>query len=170
MQQPCSLLGLLAHFHKVLSSVCLFGGAALVHCWCAVQVAASVEDQLAAARASIDRINAEREQQERDVDKLQDAFRQMLAFRWGWGRQGLGCLVETHQVWVWGFGLARLSDVLPCPAEKVVVHLLHLVARLRLSACVCADGRDACAACLPACLAACLLQGAAEVEGAAGGA
>jgi cell division protein FtsB len=45
------------------------------------QVAASVEDQLAAARASIADLNAQREQRERDVDTLQDKFRQMLIIR-----------------------------------------------------------------------------------------
>jgi septal ring factor EnvC (AmiA/AmiB activator) len=48
---------------------------------CCVQVAASVEDQLAAARASIEALSAQRQQQEQTVDKLQDAFRQMLTIR-----------------------------------------------------------------------------------------
>lgn len=68
------------------------------------QVAARVEDQLAAARASIAALDMERQQRERDADQLQDAFRQMLTIRcvfrgeggrgggggalgeWGWAR------------------------------------------------------------------------------------
>lgn len=50
----------------------------VLHC---TQVAASVEDQLVAARTSIEALHVEREQRERDVDKLQDAFRQMLTIR-----------------------------------------------------------------------------------------
>jgi hypothetical protein len=53
-----------------------------VLCLRCTQVAASVEDQLAAARASIIALNIERQQRERDIDKLQDAFRQMLTIRW----------------------------------------------------------------------------------------
>jgi hypothetical protein len=51
-------------------------------CFVRLQVAASVEDQLAAARASISSLNAQREQREHDVDTLQDRFRQMLIIRW----------------------------------------------------------------------------------------
>lgn len=70
-----------------------------------LQVAASVEDQLAAARASIDALNAEREQRERDVDTLQDKFRQMLIIRC------VGIGPKGH--WLMGFTLTMLADCIP---------------------------------------------------------
>lgn len=66
----------------VKQAVLCFDGAVL--CFIRLQVAASVEDQLAAARANIASLTAQREQRERDVDTLQDKFRQMLIIRCVW--------------------------------------------------------------------------------------
>jgi len=85
---------------------------------CVCQVAASVEDQIAAVRGSIAALTATREARERDVDALQEAFRKMLTIRCvgvctrgkrsggvgggereqGGGRGGGGCVLQPSVI------------------------------------------------------------------------